>query len=51
VTGQIFPMPAPTYAELLWSVDLERLGVAWLFAAVVPPVETGPCASVGRHGG
>jgi len=42
VTEQIFAMPAPAYAELLSSVDLERLGVAWLFAAVVLSVEAAP---------
>jgi hypothetical protein len=51
VTGQILPMPAPTYAEPLSSVDLERLGVSRLSAAAVPPVEAGPRASIGRHGG
>ena len=49
MTGQILSMPARTHAVL--SVDRERLGVARLIAAVVLPVEAGPRASVGRHGG
>jgi hypothetical protein len=51
VTEQLCSMPAPTYAELLSSMDLERLGAAWLFAAVELSVKAGRRASVGRHGG